>query len=239
MDTVMYFYPCRAAVARQVSQGLAPLWTSSVCGGMPLLANPQTGAFYPPNWLFFLFPKAGMFTLLFALHIALGAVGIYFWLRAKRMSSLCSIGAALIAMLSGATWAHLAFGAYLNVMALFPWMLFFLERFRQKPRGGRFLAIGLVAALQILAGAPQAAYYCFLVYIVLGISFIFKTGEKKQGIRNSILLFIALILGLGIAAVQLAGARELIRFSHRTGSLPLSAIKTGSLSFKRILLNLT
>ena len=132
MDTASHFYPYRCAVSRQILSGHVPLWTSSLYAGMPLLANPQVAIFYPPNWLFFLWPRAGMLTFLLACHIYLAGLGTYYWLRARRFPHHAALWASLIAEVNGTIWAHLQFGAYLNTMALFPLMLFFLEKFKCK-----------------------------------------------------------------------------------------------------------
>jgi len=233
MDTVTQFYPYRCAVSRQILSGHLPLWTSSLYAGMPLLANPQVAVFYPPNWLFFLWPRAGVFTFLFAAHIYLAGLGIYFWLRARKFSHHAALGAALIAEVNGAVWAHLAFGAYLNAMALFPWMLFFLERYRQTRCGKWFIAMSLCAAMQIFSGAPQLVYYAFFAYILWMAINLAGAGFKKREWVNLIVLSICLILGVGIGAVQLYPSRELMENSRRTGNLPMDVIKMGSLSCAR------
>lgn len=235
MDPVTQFYPYRCAVSLQLKAGHLPLWTSSLYAGMPLLANPQVAVFYPLNWFFFLLPRAGMFSLLLAVHIYLMGLGIYFWLRARRFPHLPSLGAALIGTLSGTTWAHLAFGAYLNTMALFPWMLFLLERFRKTGKKKWFAGMTICATLQVFTGAPQAVYYSFIVYAGWALlNLIRKKGRNKE-IRNGIFILASLILGTGIASAQLFPTMELIRNTHRTGALPLEIIREGSLSFRRVL----
>jgi len=233
MDTVAYFYPYRCAVSRQILSGHLPLWTSSLYAGMPLLANPQVAVFYPPNWLFFLLPRAGVFTFLFAAHIYLAGLGIYFWLRARKFTHHASLGAALLAEVNGAVWAHLAFGAYLNAMALFPWMLFFLEQYRKSRCGKWFVAMCLCAAMQIFSGAPQLVYYAFFAYILWMAINLAGTGCKKREWVNLAILSICLILGAGIGAVQLYPSRELMENSRRTGNLPMDVIQMGSLSCAR------
>ncbi|MBN1902528.1 YfhO family protein [Candidatus Sumerlaeota bacterium] len=235
MDPVTQFYPYRCAVSLQLKSGRLPLWTSSMYGGMPLLANPQVAVFYPFNWLFFMLPRAGVFTFLHAVHIYLLGIGVYFWLCARRFSRAASLGAAMIGMLSGATWAHLAFGAYLNTMALFPWTLFFFEKFRRSGRKKWFFGITVCAALQILTGAPQAVYYSFIVYV--GWALLNLTGRKnlKSEIRYVLYMAVGLILAAGIASIQLLPTFDLIRNTQRSGALPLEIIREGSLSLRRVL----
>ena len=50
-DTYAYFYPYWDARNGAFRAGELPLWTPDIFMGAPLLANPQLGTFYPPNWL--------------------------------------------------------------------------------------------------------------------------------------------------------------------------------------------
>ena len=50
-DTYQYFYPYWDARNQAYRAGELPLWTPNLFMGVPLLANPQLGAYYPPNWL--------------------------------------------------------------------------------------------------------------------------------------------------------------------------------------------
>src|SRR5688572_21324168 len=50
-DTYHYFYPYWDARNEALRAGELPLWTPDIFMGAPLLADPQIGSFYPPNWL--------------------------------------------------------------------------------------------------------------------------------------------------------------------------------------------
>ena len=50
-DTYNYFYPYWDARNQSFRVGELPLWTNDLFMGAPLLANPQIGVYYPPNWL--------------------------------------------------------------------------------------------------------------------------------------------------------------------------------------------
>ena len=50
-DTFAYFYPYWGVRNQALAQGQLPLWSPDLFMGIPLLANPQLGTFYPPNWL--------------------------------------------------------------------------------------------------------------------------------------------------------------------------------------------
>src|SRR4051812_1377550 len=67
-DHFDYFQPLRWYTATELRQGRLPLWNPYNASGEPWLANPQTGVFYPPTWLFLALPFATAYTLFLALH---------------------------------------------------------------------------------------------------------------------------------------------------------------------------
>ena len=46
-DVALYFYPYWEAAARATREGRLPLWNPDLFAGVPFLANPQVGFFYP------------------------------------------------------------------------------------------------------------------------------------------------------------------------------------------------
>jgi len=235
MDIVAQFFPWRCAVARQLEAGHLPLWTSSIYAGVPLLANPQVAALYPPNWLFFALPRAGMFTALFMIHVYLLGLGTYLWLRARRFPPEPALASALVVTVSGATWAHVAFGSYLFAMGLCPWMFFMLERFRRCGKPLYFAGMCVFSAMLMLCGAIQAAYYAFILFIFLALLCMIEERFSLHSLHIFLAAFVSIIIGLGISAVQLLPTREFVAQTQRAGNLPLQMIKIGSLTFRRML----
>ena len=62
-----YFVPLRYFTAEQIAAGSLPLWNPYNASGEPWSANPQTGLFYPPAWLFLILP----FTTAYVLYLSL------------------------------------------------------------------------------------------------------------------------------------------------------------------------
>src|SRR5262245_36853613 len=80
-DTYAYFYPYWDVRNAAFRAGELPLWTPDIFMGAPLLANPQLGTFYPPNWLTTPFhaPDAIRYSIL--LHIIWAAAGVFVLFR--------------------------------------------------------------------------------------------------------------------------------------------------------------
>lgn len=97
-DTYNYFYPywdLRNAAFRAAE---LPLWTNSIFMGAPLLANPQLGAYYPPNWLTAPFRAPMAIKISILLHAILAGAGMLFLYRqvisAQWIPGLVEIGRA-------------------------------------------------------------------------------------------------------------------------------------------------
>src|SRR5258708_26873509 len=70
-DHVGYFQPMRWFTALELHKGRLPLWNPYSDAGEPWLANPQTGIFYPPAWLFVVLPFSAAYVLYPLLHAVL------------------------------------------------------------------------------------------------------------------------------------------------------------------------
>lgn len=122
-----------------------PLWNPTQLTGVPFAANPLSGLYYPPNWLFLVLPITPAFNLLLALHLCLGGLGmmrLVRYLLARQAGTAGSDGSsrwrldlslreqgALVAGLAWALapriWAHLGAGHVGLVYAAgwLPWVI--------------------------------------------------------------------------------------------------------------------
>ena len=177
MDIVAQFYPVRFHAARLLHAGEMPFWNRTYYLGTPLLANPQWGLLYPGNWPFLAWPNGTTFMLSYPIHIVIGALGCY-WLTWELVRGrAAALTAAMFSVCNSWTWAHLAFGAFLNVTAWIPWVAWCVFRFARTGRWS-FVALGAVLwALQLLGGAPQMAWYAALNYGLLGVAMAFLREE--------------------------------------------------------------
>ncbi|MGZ8829258.1 MAG: hypothetical protein ACXW2Q_02655, partial [Thermoanaerobaculia bacterium] len=72
-----YFQPLRYYTAIHIRSFLLPYWNPYSASGEPWLANPQTGVFYPPMWMFIVLPFDVAYMLYLALHLLILAWGAY------------------------------------------------------------------------------------------------------------------------------------------------------------------
>src|SRR5512134_271523 len=78
---LLQFWPWHSLAKSSVLAGAWPLWNPLLGNGTPLLANLQTGFFYPPNWLYLLQPVEHGLTLSVVLHLVLAGLGMYAYAR--------------------------------------------------------------------------------------------------------------------------------------------------------------
>ena len=96
-DITDYAGPFRYYAARRLQAGEWPLWNPHIFAGVPFLASPQSGLFYPPNQLFWLFPLVRAVNAFTALHLFLNAAGMALFLAAAGRRRAAP-------WLSGAAW---------------------------------------------------------------------------------------------------------------------------------------
>lgn len=134
--------------------GQIPWWNPFEGIGVPLAAEMQAAAFFPPVLLFALADGS----LYFHIFIELAAgLGTYFLLRELELSRpVASVGGALFALNGTFSWV---WHAPMNPVAFLPLALLGVERLARKPRsnsGWVILALGI--ALSFYAGFPETAY---------------------------------------------------------------------------------
>ena len=199
-DILVIHWPKAHLIAQnwRAGQGL-PYWTPQIMSGMPLAANQLAMLFYPPAWLFLMFPLEVVFNLLFIIHLILGGSGIYFLLReGHNVSMSAAVFGSLTFALNGKWLAHAAGGHVSMVGAIgwMPWAAFgtvmLLKVAAERPArtqimissplSPRLLWAALVAAaltMQILTHTLILIYSTYLVIAVAAWQLIVMGPGKK------------------------------------------------------------
>jgi hypothetical protein len=207
-DHTDYFQPLRWFTAQHLRAGVLPLWNPYSASGEPWLANPQTGVFYPPTWLFLLLPFERAYMGWLLVHLLVLGMGTYrlFAFRERRIAEPSAFpGAALFGavalMLSGPVLSLLDVQNNLATFAWVPWVLESALRDRAAPdHSARRSAILL--ALAFLAGEPFFAATAALMYAAI--------VRRPRAIAG------AAAGALALSAVQLFPFLEMLRGSDRS-----------------------
>lgn len=201
-DHFDYFQPLRWFTAQELKAGRLPLWNPYSASGEPWLANPQTGVFYPPAWLFLVLPFATAFMLHLLAHLALLGWGTYLLLQ-RTLSRGAALVGAIAAMFSGPILSLLDVSNNFCTVAWIPLALWCAGE-RAWKRGGAVLA------LAFLAGEPFFAALAALLFAIVALA----TKEWRGRIGG---VALAAVIAIGLSAVQLLPFVEYAAESDRTG----------------------
>ena len=227
-DTFEYFYPYWDARNAAFRAGQLPLWTPDLLMGLPLLANPQLGVYYPPNWLTAPFRAPSAIAISILLHSVLAASGAC-WLYRVAVGKhwLPALAAGLIYAFSGYLGAHVEQINQFQGLAWLPWLLALFHRSLAPGNAARAgLLLALAWALQIFSGHTQTV---FISAVGLGIYALGQAASLKGGARALLILACCLALALVLALPQLLPSLELLRLSSRGGGFDLANATSFSL----------
>jgi hypothetical protein len=196
-----------------------PLWNPFLLGGIPYWAHFESTIFYPLGFLFWLVPPETAYGWTMFFHLLLAGSFMYLLARSLGIGRAGGFVAGAVYICNGFIMATLYLGHMCPAQSYIwlPLILFFLNRTLKA--GASLLSAlpaGVVWGVQILAGAPQDAFYTFLT-CVLFLGCHVKTGKDltQSAPRLSITVLLVFVLGAGIAAIQLVPAFEYIEESVR------------------------
>src|SRR4051812_12544724 len=140
--------------------GRLPLWNPYLFGGVPTIEAGRGDILYPASILHFLLPLTSALAWKLILHVYLAGVFMYLAARAFGVSRLVALFAGSAYLLS-ANLVSLSWGGRGGKrygVALFPAALWLLVTGLDRHSWLRFLWLGVVAGLMVVAH-PQLAYY--------------------------------------------------------------------------------
>jgi hypothetical protein len=199
----------RILTGQLLRQGVLPLWNPGLFGGMPLLASINTGALYPPNWIFALFSPGLAMNLVVITTFHLALCGTYLYGRAVKLSRTGALIAGTAFAFGGYLVMSLGQTSNIATAAWLPWVLLAIEKLYQRVTW-RWVALGAsFVALQFFAGVPQITWYTLLV---TGAYFLYSVVIRKQLQPRRRFISAAIVMavcGALLAAAQLLPLREL------------------------------
>lgn len=227
---LLQFVPWWSLAWETIKAGHLPLWNPLVGMGAPLLANYQAALFYPPTWLYFLWAGLGgvpatawWMALQIALHLAFAGLGMALLARRLGWGELAQTVCGLAFSLSGYLVARSHFLSINAAVSWLPWILLLTYQLAtSKRRGIQTLWLALAVGLQLLSGHAQTTWYTLLLAGAWGGYWGWRT-ENWRGIWRVGRRFLgALVLGVGLAAVQLLPTAEYLLQSQRAAQYDYS-----------------
>jgi hypothetical protein len=211
-DSVLQFYGWRDQVFHAWGSNHLPLWSNNELGGTPLLANSQSGGFYPPHILIGVLqlPTSMGMAWLAWFHLFWAGLGVYLLCRrlggAKTIALIAAAGFALSSFMLA--WTSLP--SVIETISWIPWILFGLYRIPER-KGVLILAASV--ALCLLAGHLQFAAYGLMA---AAIAFVARLIQERSTWRVMVISgLVGLVGGTLLAAPQLLPVLDFGQHSHR------------------------
>ncbi len=247
-DLVLENYVWKKFIRESIAAGEIPLWDPYIFSGHPFLANGQHSGLYPFSILFYLLPLSKAYGWFTVSQLWLAGLAMYVFLRVLRANRLAALTAGLVFSMSGFFVFRVVFTMIIAAAAWLPLVLAMIEMVvrKQEEKGlagyspipyiaGGALALGL----QALAGHVEMTYYTLLVAGFYAVCRLFILWRRQASFRFvwrlGLWLAAMVVLGLGLAAVQLVPMYEIVTQNFRGDAVTLAQVRGWALPWRRLI----
>jgi hypothetical protein len=204
------------AFVEAVRGGEWPTWDPWIAFGQPLWADANTQVLYPPTWLLLVLAPWRYYVLFVVGHLLLAGAGTYALSRALAFSRTAAWVTAAVWVSSGPLASQVPVWNQLAGAAWMPWTVFFALRALRTRRVPPLLLWGGGHALQILAGAPEAALMTLAgIGAALAMVLAARPEIRPAAVRALGAMAAAGAIALGLSAGQWVPSLEMARRSDR------------------------
>jgi len=212
-DLGPFFYPMRFSLAQSLKAVELPLWEPRMAMGFPLLANFQSGAFYPPNLAYVVFPFATAIKFIFVLHFFIAAIGAYLLLRHWRFLQPLALVGSILFTFGGCTVSLVNLLNHFQTAVWLPWLLLLGEKQTVCKDRSKIFTVAILATLQFLAGSPEIYGMSMALFFMNSLRM--KWEERTSYARVFASLLTVNVVVAGLAMVQILPTLELLRETAR------------------------
>ncbi|HKC87169.1 MAG TPA: hypothetical protein VKG02_14390, partial [Blastocatellia bacterium] len=206
-DAVFWFFPAYKFVAEQIKSGGLPLWNPYQYSGAPMFAEWQAGALDPINWIYLIETTSRALTLSLEISFAIALIATFSYTRSLGFNRRAAVVSAVIYGLSGFAVGRTLYPGFLRIVALAPFVLYFVEKLYQQARW-RYVAGGaLIVAWQVFAAHPQPLIYSSLLACAYALfcALLRKDGSRSNMSTLKSCLFRVRLIFLGKFALMFIG----------------------------------
>ena len=222
-DLNLFYYPIVAKISLMFKNGDLWFWNPWLFGGFPFLANISYGLFYPLNWICALMSVKNFLVFDLVLHCSLGGIFMYIFMRSIKQARVSSLLSAIIFMFAGTSFLNNIGGTTTKHTEIWlPLVLFLVEQRIRLKKEYLTVILGFVLAIQFFAGHTFTSvliFACFIYYYFFRSFFEIQENGKKHLLNLLRGFLLALVISVGIWAVQLLPAIELSKLSFRGAGL--------------------
>jgi len=212
-DPDRVYRPLKSELSRSLQDGRLPFWSDRFGLGVPLVAESQVAAFYPPNWVLYrVFDVPTAYRLAMWLHYLALTLTMYVYARGLGLLAWGAALAALVFTLCGALAIHSSHEPLYTALPFLPLALHVSERYLAKGRAASLGLLALIWGAQLTIGHFQIQFWTAALVLATAL---WRLADGTSSPWRSTATAGALICGAGIAAVQLVLSWDL---AHLVGS---------------------
>jgi len=179
-DALYVHFPWRYLIVESIRNGVLPLWNYYLHLGLPIHADPQSGAWYPIVWIMALFGKYTLYSFNFEyiIHILIAAIGFYKLLKRFNISEISSVFGGAIYVFSGFFVGHGAHFTWIISIAWIPWILLSFFNLLKNPTLKNSIYLALVSYLLLTGGYPAFSIIILYILFFWGLVEFIKSSTK-------------------------------------------------------------
>jgi len=201
-DVYLESIPWYAFAKSELLSGRWPHWNPRAFNGAPLYANHLVPVTHPPLLIALLVaPVQQINTVCTFLTWWLGGLGLYFYLRRRRLSPISSLAGVTLYLSSGHYMPLVPF--QMSGVMYLPWLLLASDMLEDKPSIRNVSFFAIVFGLQASSGHTAFVVpfiYFIALYRILG--WVFNHRSRSYWLQRAGWLILAFVLGGLISAIQ-------------------------------------
>ena len=231
-DLILENYVWKLFIRQCLARGELPLWNPYIFTGVPFLAAGQHSALYPLSIVYYVLPLPLAYGVFAALQLVLAGFGTYLFARSLGATPPAAVLGGVAFAFSLFMVVSVAFPMMIAAAAWLPWCLLAVELALRRTfscpegraqlgRGIPWLSFGaLCLGMQVLAGHMEMTYYVLLVCGLYSAWWLARESLRRKRLawQGAVTIACLVLLGLGLAAVQLVPFYELARTNFRSGA---------------------
>lgn len=215
-DFGTFTYPTTFFHRASLLRGEVPLWNPLNNCGIPFLAQWNTAVLYPPTLFYVLLPFPWSLNIFCLAHLFIAGLGMYFLAVRWFDNRFAATFAGLIFAWNGLSIQSLVWVSNLAALTWMPFVILFVERAWQQG-GRRLIPAALVAAVQLLAGAPEFILMTWLILGMLALAQGYRKTVSWSAIIRRLTVIVAVTAALG--AAQILPFLDFIAHSDRSADV--------------------
>lgn len=209
-----------------------PLWNNKLISGTPFQADIQSSVFYLPNLLYLVFPLKSAFNYMFLLHLTLGGIFTYLYLKQVNIDKRAAFIGGIVFMFCGALNVRRGHITIQNSIIWLPFILYFYEKLISTRKKKYIVYMSIAYSFQILAGFIQIAFYTSIALLIYFLFSIKKYPSLKKWFIDNINFA---LITIGLTAIQIIPTLVLSQYVGRD-KITYSFFESYSLTLKSIVM---